>query len=33
MGPIFGGDQTIQTIQIYGNFEGFPNKIVHCLGW
>ena len=25
----FGGNQ---TMQMYGNFEGFP-EIVHCLGW
>ena len=22
-----------QTIQIYGDFEGFPSFLVHCLGW
>ena len=27
----FGGNQ---TIQIYGNFQGFPLLILmHCLGW
>ena len=26
----FWGDE---TIQIYGKFEGFLRKIVHCLGW
>ncbi len=25
-----GGDQ---TMQMYGNFEGFPRNMVHCLGW
>ena len=30
MGPIFLGDQ---TMQMHGDFEGFPLLIVHCLGW
>ena len=27
--PIWGD----ATMQMYGKFEGFPRKIVHCLGW
>ena len=32
-GPLNYPSWTYQTMQMYGNFEGFPFTIVHCLGW